>query len=172
MRGRTDHEWVLRMGPAVLFVVLLGAFPVAALAGDGTFTAEKPHVGAGEVPYAIAIGDFDADAAGPRCGGLLQRHRLDPARGGRRNVHLRYPDVRVGDEPIALAVGDFNGDGKEDLAVANQNANDVSIRLGVGDGSFTVDKPDVPVGCISNDRDRRFERRRPRGPRGGKRRRR
>ncbi len=147
MRGRTDHEWVLRMGPAVLFVVLLGAFPVAALAGDGTFTAEKPHVGAGEVPYAIAIGDFDADGNPDLAVADFYSDIVSIRLGvGDATFTFDTPDVRVGDEPIALAAGDLNGDGKEDLAVANQNANDVSIRLGVGDGSFTVDKPDVPVG--------------------------
>jgi hypothetical protein len=34
-------------------------------------------------------------------------------------------------------VADFDADGKPDLAVANQNSNDVSILHGVGDGTFT-----------------------------------
>ena len=38
----------------------------------------------------------------------------------------------------SLAIGDFNGDGKLDLAVANSNANNVSILLGTGTGIFTV----------------------------------
>ena len=38
--------------------------------------------------------------------------------------------------PLSLAVGDFNGDGKLDLATANQRANDVSVLLGNGDGTF------------------------------------
>ena len=33
-------------------------------------------------------------------------------------------------------MGDFNGDGVQDLAVANQLANNVSILLGNGDGTF------------------------------------
>jgi VCBS repeat protein/FG-GAP repeat protein len=44
-----------------------------------------------------------------------------------------YP---VGTAPVAVAVGDFNGDGKEDLAVANSGAGNVSILLGEGDGTF------------------------------------
>ena len=43
----------------------------------------------------------------------------------------------VGTEPSALARGDFNGDGKEDLVVANQDSNTISILLGVGDGKFS-----------------------------------
>jgi len=40
--------------------------------------------------------------------------------------------------PNKVAVGDFNGDGKLDLAVANQDANTVSILLGDGTGNFTT----------------------------------
>src|SRR5207247_1628837 len=42
----------------------------------------------------------------------------------------------VGTNPQSVAVGDFNGDGKQDLATANYGSNDVSIRLGNGDGTF------------------------------------
>ena len=38
----------------------------------------------------------------------------------------------------SVAVGDFNGDGKQDLAVANVDSNNVSILLGNGAGSFSV----------------------------------
>ncbi|MGQ9601137.1 MAG: FG-GAP-like repeat-containing protein [Candidatus Bipolaricaulia bacterium] len=49
----------------------------------------------------------------------------------------------VGIEPAALVGGDFNGDGKEDLAVANQDSNSISILLGAGDGKFS------PSGTVS-----------------------
>lgn len=32
----------------------------------------------------------------------------------------------------------MNGDGKLDLLTANNNSNNISVRLGVGDGSFTT----------------------------------
>jgi len=38
----------------------------------------------------------------------------------------------------SVAVGDFNGDGKQDLAVANAGANNVSIFLGDGLGHFSA----------------------------------
>src|ERR1043166_7501197 len=44
----------------------------------------------------------------------------------------------VGSYPIALAVGDFNKDGLSDLAVANQQSDNVSVLLGNGDGTFLV----------------------------------
>jgi hypothetical protein len=51
------------------------------------------------------------------------------------------PSKRPGTSRLALllfslAVGDFNGDGLPDLAVANQNSSNVSVLLGMGDGSF------------------------------------
>src|SRR5438046_12788 len=44
----------------------------------------------------------------------------------------------VGTGPVSVAIGDFNGDGKNDLAVANNGANNVSILLGTGLGTFGV----------------------------------
>ncbi|MBI1745887.1 MAG: VCBS repeat-containing protein, partial [Acidobacteria bacterium] len=38
--------------------------------------------------------------------------------------------------PRAVIVDDFNGDGIPDLAVANEQSNNVAILLGRGDGSF------------------------------------
>ncbi|MFH0797678.1 MAG: FG-GAP-like repeat-containing protein [Candidatus Omnitrophota bacterium] len=42
----------------------------------------------------------------------------------------------VGNYPVSVTTGDFNRDGKTDLAVANYNSDNVSILLGVGDGTF------------------------------------
>jgi Bacterial Ig-like domain (group 3)/FG-GAP-like repeat len=42
----------------------------------------------------------------------------------------------VGKYPAAIAVGDFNRDGIVDLAVSSTNDNNVTILLGVGDGTF------------------------------------
>ncbi|MEQ8763274.1 MAG: FG-GAP-like repeat-containing protein [Planctomycetota bacterium] len=44
-----------------------------------------------------------------------------------------YP---AGSGPRSIATSDLNGDGAEDLAVANNDSNDVSILLGQGDGTF------------------------------------
>ena len=44
----------------------------------------------------------------------------------------------AGDSPVSVAVGDFNGDGKQDLAVANDNSDNVSILLGDGAGNFSA----------------------------------
>src|SRR5262245_49435959 len=48
-----------------------------------------------------------------------------------------FPDpvFETGSYPASIAVGDFNGDGRSDLAVANFDSGDVSVLLGVGDGT-------------------------------------
>lgn len=51
----------------------------------------------------------------------------------------------VGSEPEAIAIGDFNGDGKPDLAVANYEANSVTVLLNSGNGTFTADTSAIPT---------------------------
>ena len=38
--------------------------------------------------------------------------------------------------PSSVAIGDLNGDGRQDLAVANNGSNSVSVLLGSGGGLF------------------------------------
>src|SRR5437899_10786734 len=45
-------------------------------------------------------------------------------------------DFPVGTNPSSVVVGDFNGDGKQDLAVANNRSDNISVLLGNGDGTF------------------------------------
>ena len=60
-----------------------------------------------------------------------------------------------GSEPVALVTGDFTGDGRTDLAVANQESNDVSILMGNGDGTFqhsvSYAVGDFPVAIVAGD---------------------
>ena len=44
----------------------------------------------------------------------------------------------VGTSPRSMTIGDFNGDGKQDLAVANQGSNNVSVRLGDGGAGLAL----------------------------------
>src|SRR6267143_4114088 len=45
--------------------------------------------------------------------------------------------LSVGNNPRSVIVADFNGDGFQDLAVANQGDNSISLFRGNGDGTFT-----------------------------------
>ena len=47
-----------------------------------------------------------------------------------------FQPIPVGSLPDSIVAGDFKGDSLTDLAVANYGANDVSILLGNGDGTF------------------------------------
>ena len=47
-------------------------------------------------------------------------------------------------EPLQVAVGDLNGDSIPDLVLPNVGADDVSVLLGVGDGTFAP-RSDIPL---------------------------
>ena len=74
-----------------------------------------------------------------------------------------FPDpvFRLGVQPLAFVPGDFNGDGLQDLAVTDQQTDEISIQLGLGDGTFipltrlkTSQVPNVMVAAdFNNDGD-------------------
>jgi hypothetical protein len=45
-----------------------------------------------------------------------------------------------------MCVGDFNGDSIPDIAVASVTSNDVMVLHGGGDGHWSADERDYPVG--------------------------
>lgn len=45
-------------------------------------------------------------------------------------------NYRTGLYPSGVAIGDVNGDGKPDLVVTNHGTDDVTVLLGLGDGTF------------------------------------
>ena len=114
-----------------LILVCSGSDKYALIFGNGTGTFQTPIVvatGASEtVPMAVAVGDFDHDG------------NLDFAIAtvGGQNVGIRYGtgtgsfsapvEYAVGAGPGAIIAIDLNKDGYLDLAVANGNANTVSV---------------------------------------------
>ena len=102
--------------------------------------------------------------AGPLCGrrGLPRQHIGVGNADRERAAGERLPgggELRAGDGPQSVAVGDFNGDGKADLAVANSTADNVSVLLGNGNGTFQAavnygagsDPYSVAVGDFNGD---------------------
>ena len=117
-----------------------GTFSEAAGSAFGT--------GTGSNPQSVAVGDFNSDGRDDMAVALRASDEV--------SVHLSagmiatpFPDPPVtyaaGDAPEFVAVGDFNSDGIEDLAFANHDSSEVTVRLGAGDGTFATQAPGSPL---------------------------
>ena len=116
--------------------IAVGDGPRAIVAGNfnGDFTAN----GRPRIDLAIANGNSNDVSVLLNLGGSFAPQRtvtisstLDPAA-----------------EPRTIVTGDFNDDGVADLAVANATSRNVTVLVGVGDGSFN--KPGAAAAAASN----------------------
>ncbi len=136
-------------GKQDLAVGNIGNNTVTILLGDGagnfTPTGAAP-IDTGAGPFSLVVGDFNAD-------GKLDLAMTDFASpaitvllgDGAGGFNLAPGNHKtVGAQPYSLVVGDFNGDGLQDLAVANEVGNSVTILLGTGSGSF-IEAPSSPI---------------------------
>ena len=125
-----------------------GTITVRLGAGDGTFAmqAAGSPFAAPDSPNEIAVGDFNNDgdedlATAELSGGVAVR--LGDGNGAFTTQSPGSP-FATGNFPVSVTVGDFNNDGAEDLATANLNANNITVRLGAGDGTFVNEAPGSP----------------------------
>jgi hypothetical protein len=110
--------------------------------GDGTFIlSDKTRVG--QYPTSIATGDFNSDGildlAAANLGSItdpLKTSRIAILAGDGNGKFIRVKKLKVGDGPRKVITADFNNDGILDLAVANERSDNVSVRLGDGNGGF------------------------------------
>src|SRR5947209_4767782 len=106
--------------------------------GDGTFLPAL-NFPAGPNPWYFAVGDFNLDGkldlavADYGCSldcSVSPSNSVSLLLGNGDGTFQPASQLTVGNGPAGVAVGDFNGDGKPDLAVANVNANAISVLPG------------------------------------------
>lgn len=134
--------------PARLFVGNLGGAKFWRLV-EGTFVPDGPNFVVPECGYPsdIRAADFNGDGrmdvvltGDDRCG-AKDLESLPPAEA---RVLLMQEDMSlaegsaflVGTSPTQIVTADFDGDGKVDVAVLNEKSEDITVRLGAGDGTF------------------------------------
>jgi hypothetical protein len=108
--------------------------------GSGSFAAAT-NFAAGRQPQQVVIGDLNRDGnqdlvvpnGGSRNVSVLLGTGSGSFRAATNFVTDAGPDSYT---PRSAAIGDLNGDGRQDLAVANDFKNDVSVLVGTGSGSF------------------------------------
>ncbi len=141
-------------GPVVLAVANSGSNDVSILVsnGDGTFQpAVNYGIGTGTSPQGIAWADFNADnnfdlAVADATGGTNNKGNIAILFGNGDGTFQPAVNFDSGGlEPVSLTVAPFFVSYIQDLAVVNQDSNNVSILMNDGNGNFTVSST-YPVG--------------------------
>jgi hypothetical protein len=106
---------------------------------NGTFHI-APEVTVGVRPSSVAAGDLNGDGrldlAVTNQFGEFGNTFTSILLGNGDGTYQAAPDVLVSGGGVVIA--DFDGDGRQDLAVSNVNTNYVTVLLGRGDSTFTV----------------------------------
>ena len=108
--------------------------------GDGTF-APAVQYGAGNRPSSVVIGDLNGDQAPDLVVANRDSHNVSVLLGLSDGTFAAAVHYATGYRPLSVAIADLNGDEVPDLVVVNlgfTGTSDVSVLLGVGDGSFAA----------------------------------
>jgi trimeric autotransporter adhesin len=84
--------------------------------GDGTFTPTAQTLLTGNLPYSVAIGDFNGDGIPDLVTANAASNTATVFLGNGDGTFTTGPSPSLGINPIFAAVGDFNGDGLSDIA--------------------------------------------------------
>jgi hypothetical protein len=103
--------------------------------GDGTFRP-RTDFATGEVPRALATGDFNQDGNLDLAVVNSVDGTVSILIGNGDGTFAPQATFATGRGPSGIIAHDFNADGKLDLAVTNRTDNNVSILLSNGDGTF------------------------------------
>lgn len=108
--------------------------------GDGTFSLATPSYPTRVGPGSVAVGNFNGDGkpdlAIPTFFGIQARSAFAVLMNGVNGKFTQKIEYATDSRPIGSAVADWNGDGKYDLALANNFADNVFVFGGSGTGTF------------------------------------
>ena len=110
---------------------------------QGEFESQVTHsTGENSYPMYLRSGDFDndnkldiafADYLGNKVGILISYYKTN------FSIQSKY-STGSSPQPCCIAVADFNNDDISDLVVINSGTRNIGIRLGLGNGSFEIEK--------------------------------
>jgi len=131
--------------------------------GDATFQTAAQY-SAGTSANFLAVGDFNKDGVPDLAvvndnvsGNIPATNTVSVLLGN--GLFGAHADFAAGASPIAVVAGDFNKDGNQDVAVADNGGNGISVLFGNGAGSMGAANPyatgagpfDVTAGDFDND---------------------
>jgi hypothetical protein len=114
--------------------VSMGSVGIMLGNGDGTFQPVAHYATTGFLTARVAVGDFDLDTHPDVVATNVQQSDITVLPGNGDGSLGTGTDYIVGLTPIAVTVSHFNRDGAPDLAVADENSNEVSVLINRGRG--------------------------------------